>query len=99
MIQALKPNGVVASYATRGEPEPKVPFRALMAKNLVVRGILVYTMSEEAKSAASQDITRTLESGALRPVIGQRLRLDDIHQAHTDVERGSVIGNTVLQLA
>ena len=98
-IQALKPNGVVASYATRGEPEPKVPFRSLMAKNLVVRGILVYTMSEEAKTAASQDITRTLESGALRPVVGQRLRLDDIHQAHTDVERGSVIGNTVLQLA
>jgi NADPH2:quinone reductase len=97
-IQALKPDGIVASYATRGEPEPKVPFRALMVKNVVVRGILVYTMSEAAKTAASQDITRTLERGALRPVIGQRLRLDDIAQAHTDVERGAVIGNTVLVL-
>ncbi len=98
-IQALKPDGVVASYATRGDPEPKIPFRSLMVKNLTVRAILVYTMSEAAKTAASQDITRTLESGALRPVIGQRLRLDDIAQAHTDVERGSVVGNTVLQLA
>jgi NADPH2:quinone reductase len=98
-IQVLKPDGVVASYATRGEPEPKVPFRALMVKNLTVRAILVYTMSEAAKTAASQDITRTLESGALRPIIGQRLRLEDIAQAHTDVERGSIIGNTVLTLA
>jgi NADPH:quinone reductase-like Zn-dependent oxidoreductase len=56
-------------------------------------------MSEAAKTAASQDITRTLESGALRPIIGQRLRLEDIAQAHTDVERGSIIGNTVLTLA
>jgi NADPH2:quinone reductase len=70
-----------------------------MFKNLVVRGILVYTMSEAAKTTASQDITRALESGALRPVIGQRLRLDDIAQAHADVEQGSVIGNTVLKLA
>jgi NADPH2:quinone reductase len=98
-IQVLKPDGVVASYATRGEPEPRVPFRALMVKNLTVRAILVYTMSEAAKTAASQDITRTLESGALRPIIGQRLRLEDIAQAHTDVERGSIIGNTVLTLA
>jgi NADPH2:quinone reductase len=98
-IQALKPDGVIASYATRGEPEPKVPFRALMVKNLTVRAILVYTMSDAAKTAATQDITRALESGALRPVIGQRLRLDDIALAHADVERGSIIGNAVLQLA
>src|SRR5712691_4189310 len=87
-IHALKPDGVVASYATRGDPEPKIPFRSLMVKNLTVRAILVYTMSEAAKTAASQDITRTLESGAMRPVIGQRLRLEDVAQAHTDVERG-----------
>ena len=97
-IQALKPDGVVASYATRGEPEPKVPFRALMVKNLTVRAILVYTMPEAAKIAAAEDITRALEAGALRPVIGQRLRLDDIAQAHKDVENGAVMGNTVLRL-
>jgi len=97
-LQALKPDGVVASYATRGEPEPKVPFRALMVKNLTVRAILVYTMPEAAKTAAAEDITRALEAGALRPVIGQRLRLDDIAQAHKDVESGAVMGNTVLLL-
>ena len=97
-LQALKPDGVVASYATRGEPEPKVPFRALMVKNLTVRAILVYTMPEAAKTAAAEDITRALEAGALRPVIGQRLRLDDIAQAHKDVENGAVMGNTVLRL-
>ena len=69
-----------------------------MVKNLTLRAILVYTMSEAAKTAASQDVARALESGAIRPVIGQRLHLDDIAQAHSDVERGSIIGNTVLHL-
>ena len=50
-LQIIKPHGTIASYATRGEPEPKVPFRALMLKNVTVHGVLVYTMPEFAKAA------------------------------------------------
>src|SRR5262249_27070724 len=34
-LQAIKQHGVIASYASRGEPEPKVNFRALMVKNVM----------------------------------------------------------------
>ena len=42
------------------------------------------------------DITRALEEGALRPLIGARLPLERIAEAHTAVERGTIIGNVVL---
>lgn len=97
-LQVLQPNGVIASYATRGNPEPTVVFRALMVRNITVRAILVYTMPEAAKTAAEVDVTRALEAGALRPAISQRLPIDRIADAHTAVEQGTAIGNVVLQI-
>ena len=98
-LAVLKPDGVVASYASRGAEKPEVPFRQLMVKNITVHAILVYTMAESAKRAAMQDITRALEAGALRPLIASRLPLDRIAEAHAHVERVSSVGNTVLQIA
>jgi NADPH:quinone reductase len=97
-LQIVKLHGVIASYATRGEAEPKVPFRALMQKNITVHAILVYTMPESAKASGAADITRALEEGALQPLIGARLPLDRIAEGHAAVERGSVIGNVVLHV-
>jgi NADPH2:quinone reductase len=97
-LQIVKPNGTIASYATRGDAEPKVPFRALMVKNITVLGILVYTMPESAKVAAMADITRALEEGALRPLVGSRLPLASAADAHAAIEQGTIIGNVVLQL-
>ena len=97
--QIVKPHGTIAGYASRGDPEPKVAFRALMVKNVVVRPILVYTMPESAKLSGATDVNRALEEGALKPRIGTRLPLDKIADAHTAVERGAVIGNVVLAYA
>jgi NADPH2:quinone reductase len=97
-LQIVKPYGTIASYATRGDPEPKVPFRALMVKNITVLGILVYTMPESAKAAAMADITRALAEGALRPLVGARLPLAQAAEAHAAVEQGTIIGNVVLHL-
>ena len=97
-LQVVKPNGRIASYASRGNQAPAVPFRQLMVKNVTVHAILVYTMAETAKADAAQDITRALEAGALRPMITSSLPLERIVEAHQHVERVSSIGNTVLQI-
>jgi len=97
-LQVLKPNGVVASYASRGNDTPAVHFRSLMVKNITVHAILVYTMAESAKSAAAADITSALEAGRLHPLITQRLPLDRIAEAHAHVEQVSSLGNTVLEV-
>jgi NADPH2:quinone reductase len=95
-LLVLKPDAVIASYASRGVAEPAVPFRALMQRNITIHAILVYTMPEAAKAAGAEDVTRALEQGALRPVIGAQLPLERIAEAHTAVEQGSIIGNVVL---
>ena len=97
-LAVLKPNGFVASYASRGVDKPEVPFRQLMVKNITVHAILVYTMAESAKQAAMQDITRALEAGGLHPLITNCLPLERIAEAHAHVERVSSIGNTVLHI-
>jgi len=97
-LQVIQPDGYIASYASRGNQAPAVPFRQLMVKNVTVHAILVYTMAESAKTAAARDITRALEAGALRPMITTRLPLERIVEAHQHVERVSSIGNTVLQI-
>jgi NADPH:quinone reductase len=97
-LQVVKLHGTIASYATRGDAEPKLPFRSLMVKNITVRAILVYTMPESAKVAGAADVTRALEEGALRPLIGARMPLESIAEAHTAVERGTIVGNVVLNV-
>ena len=97
--QIVKPQGTIAGYASRGDPEPKVAFRALMVKNVVVRPILVYTMPETAKVSGAADVNRALEEGALKPRIGKRMPLEQIADAHVAVEGGAVIGNVVLTYA
>jgi NADPH2:quinone reductase len=97
-LQVLKPNGVIASYASRGDDKPAVPFRMLMVKNITVHAILVYTMAESAKEAAMADITRALEQGSLRPLITRRLPLERIAEAHAHVEQVASIGNTVVEV-
>jgi NADPH2:quinone reductase len=98
-LQVLKPSGTVASYASRGDDKPSVPFRMLMVKNVTVHAILVYTMPESAKTAAMTDITRALEEGGLRPLITRRMPLERIAEAHSHVEQVASSGNTVLQVA
>ncbi len=97
-LEVIKTNGTVASYASRGNPDPALPWRRVMTKNILIRSVLLYTMPESAKQAASADITRAIEEGALRHAIGRRLPLEQVAEAHELVEKGAVIGNVVLEV-
>jgi NADPH2:quinone reductase len=97
--RVLKANGVLAAYASRSAPEPVVPFRALMRKNITLRLVLVYDMPESAKADGASDVTRALEQGVLQPLVGARFPLERTAEAHAAVESGSVIGNVVVDVA
>jgi hypothetical protein len=47
-LQVLNPDGRVAAYASRGNAEPSVPWRAPMGRNGAPYAILVYSMPEAA---------------------------------------------------
>src|SRR5579875_317757 len=94
----LKPNGVVAAYSSDAEPQPRLPFRAFLQKNAVIRTVLVYVMPRAAHAAAVRDITTALEAGRLQHLIGRRLPLAEIAAAHEAVEQGAVLGKVLVEI-
>lgn len=98
-VDVVKVNGVIASYASMGEREPKLPFYALMAKNVTMRPVLIYTMPEHAKDQGAADVSRLVEAGRLTHVIGARFPLDRLVEAHEAQESGKVTGNIVVDVA
>jgi NADPH:quinone reductase len=97
-LAGLKPNGVIASYASDAVPEPKVPFYGLAYKSLTVRFVLVFMMPEAAKQQAVADITGWLEAGTLRHYIARRYPLAEMVAAHERMEAGA-IGNLIIDIA
>ena len=92
----LRPGGCIASYASMGIPTPSLDFYALMAKNATIRCVLVYSMSDEAKSAAVRDITVMLRQNELKHLVAATFALDEIVAAHEAVESGRIVGNVVV---
>jgi NADPH:quinone reductase len=87
--QLLKPNGVVATYSSDSEPNPKLPFWPLLMLDATIRLILVYRMDACAHIAAERAISEALANGALTHDIAGVFDLEDIAQAHELVEKGA----------
>jgi NADPH2:quinone reductase len=96
--KVIKPNGTIAAYASTGEPEPRLPFYALMGKNAAIRPVLIYTMPARAKDEAARDVVRLVEAGRLIHQIGARFPLDRIVEAHQAQESGKITGNIVVDV-
>ena len=97
-LEIVKANGTIAAYASMGEPEPKLPFYPLMLKNVLMRPVLIYTMPESAKDAATRNIVELVDRGRLIHQIGARFPLSAIVAAHEAQESGKVIGNIVIDV-
>src|SRR5215813_3838951 len=97
-LDVVKVNGVIATYASMGEREPKLPFYPFMQKNVTIRPVLIYTMPVQAQDDGANDVRRLVEAGRLLHVIGARFPLERIVEAHEAQESGTVVGNIVVQL-
>jgi len=97
-VQVLRPNGVIASYASMGDLEPKFPYRDLFALNPTIRPVLVYTMPDSAKAQAHADIARWLKESKPVFAIAERYPLREVVRAHLAVERGAKIGHVILTI-
>lgn len=96
--KVLKTSGVIASYASMTNRSPAIPFGTLMFMDTTLRMVLVYVMPWSAKVAAMEDITRMLETDALRPRVTATFPLDRIIEAHEFQEKGTHIGNVVVTI-
>jgi NADPH:quinone reductase len=95
-LAVLAPNGSLGGYASRGNQEPNVPFRALMGLNASVHAIIVYSMPEAAKQQAIDDLARA--ASQLRHNIAATFALEQTADAHAAVEAGSLVGHAVVEV-
>lgn len=76
---------------------------ALMQRRAHLIGTLLRPRPLEEKIAASQRFTHevvpAIESGAVRPVIDRRFRLDDIADAHRHMEANANVGKILVDIA
>lgn len=94
--EAVAANGVIAAYASRGNPTPEVPFQTLMRKNVTVRGVLLPTSPHHDRHRAQADILAWLQSGErLHRIVGP-YALDETAGAHAAVEAGGKRGTVIV---
>ncbi|TWU23547.1 NADPH:quinone reductase [Bythopirellula polymerisocia] len=89
-LRAIRMGGIIATYASQAEPEPKLPFYDLMYRGVVVRHVLVFGSPQELLERALVDISRWLADGELSHNIGERFHLNETIAAHEAVERGAI---------
>jgi NADPH2:quinone reductase len=95
-LKVLKPNGVIASYASDQVPVPAVPFWQMAALNATVHHVLVYAMGRAAHDRAITAVTTALAQRQLRHRIAARYALDQIVGAHEAQESGTTVGKIIV---
>ena len=95
----LKTNGVISTYASDSQREPKFQFYSLMGKGLTVHFVLVYVMSREAHEHAIRDTQDALRQGFLKLKVAGRFPLSKTADAHEFLESGKAVGKVLVDIS
>ncbi|MDM7890006.1 NADPH:quinone reductase [Curtobacterium sp. RHCJP20] len=90
-------DGVIATYFARGD-RVSLPFPPLLFANVTVRFLGSDDFPPATKRAAMDDLVAAVGEGALRLSVGEVLPLEQIAQAHDDVDAGRV-GRVLVRIA
>lgn len=93
----LAPHGDVVVYGM-GTRDVTVPAGAMMQRNNRILMILVYELLPADRRQALEEVTRMLSDGSLVHNVALRCPLSEIAAAHEAVERGTLVGNVVLDI-
>lgn len=94
-VQVVAPGATIAFYAQEGPDELHVPLRPHMTAGTRLQGVLVYTLSRQAKDAAVAAVAAAVADGAM-PVGAEhglplhRFPLDRTAAAHDAVQSGAI---------
>ncbi len=94
----LKVGGVITSYSSMGDRNPRFPHYELMLNNITIRLVMVHCCPPEALLHAAGDITRALDDGVLTHHIAERFPLEELASAHETVEAGEAVGNVIVEI-
>jgi NADPH2:quinone reductase len=100
-LDCLRPFGLLASFGNGSGPVPPFNIGLLGTKgSLYVTRPTLFThiATREGAQAMADDLFAVVQSGAVKIPIDQRYRLEDVQQAHRDLEARKTTGCTILTL-
>lgn len=95
--QVIRTNGVIAAYGSAQKTAPPLPFMPLMFKDVTLRMVLVYLLSEAARDETISGLNQMLETGKLTHSIAAEFALADTVKAHELVESAAKMGSVVIR--
>ncbi|MGI4780089.1 MAG: quinone oxidoreductase family protein [Janthinobacterium lividum] len=100
-VDCLRPFGLLAVFGNGSGPVPPVGLGLLASKGslyLTRPTLFTHMATREAVQSMADDLFAIVQSGAVKIPIDQRYALDDVQQAHRDLEARKTTGCTVLTL-
>ena len=101
-LAATRPQGTIVQVGLLGGPAATINLGLLLVKRLRWIGTVMRSRPIEEKIAISQrfaaEVLPLFTSGALRPVIDRRFRLDDVAEAHRFMETNANVGKLMLDV-
>ena len=98
VLDLLKVNGVISTYSSMTNLNPKIPFMRMMFMDLTIRMVLVYVMPWEAKVKAISDITHCLKTDKLENRIANSYPIEESTSAHQEIEKGNNFGSVIIRI-
>ena len=95
-LACVRENGSVAYYATAGAVKPVVDLRAVMGRNLTVRGFVLPTSPHATRKRAQEDIAAFVRSAGRVLSVAWVFPLFETAAAHAAVEAGGKAGTVVV---
>lgn len=95
-IEAIKMNGIIASYSSTRVPKPTIDYYAIARKGITLHAVQGRHLSEERRAAAVRDIGSMLARGQLRHPEPAIFAFDDVAAAHERVEAGAGVQKVIL---
>jgi NADPH2:quinone reductase len=98
-LDSLRPLGLMVSYGNASGPVPAIQPLELSKRGslFLTRPTLFHYIARRAELVrASRELFDVIGSGVVRIEIGQTYALQDVAQAHRDLEGRRTVGSTVL---
>jgi NADPH2:quinone reductase len=99
-LECLRTFGLMASFGAASGPVPPFAVGVLSKKSVYVtrQTLFSHTSSRAATQAMADDLFAVVASGQVNIHIAQRYPLDQVQQAHRDLEARKTTGSTILTL-
>ncbi|MDC8103404.1 NADPH:quinone reductase [Chryseobacterium sp. PTM-20240506] len=98
-LASIAKGGVISTYSAKKMDENfALSILNSMINNIAFRFVYVYTMPEEFKKKAIEDISNCISEGKYTPTIGLTVPLDKIWEAHEALEFHKVKGKVLVRI-